>query len=799
MKNNLAEEGLTVHVRVYSAAGEEQYLQAVSLAPRQTAIVNLNNTIAALPASVAARLGKQGSAKLTFTSPHPSNLMGAITVTNPERGIAWNFRLYPSFPELPTAPVRGLFWLYDGETDGLVAAQNASEEFITLHSSFDVGGASHPLPPVPLAPGQSFLLSLRRELERLGLAGVTVGGIEFTYEGPGDAVQAHGALSNQNGFSAEIDFHRFTRWEERRDFTQRTPRFALGPADPALGLPAPTVFEPVLLLHNFNRHPLEATLAVGYRTADGPQETQIPVQLAAGESQIFALTEHLSGVVPADAHWASLELGYSDWHNGLAAALVSVSRDGEHTLNSVLNWVLASSNEGWYWQVDADHNTLIAIYNRDTAEATVAVSLDYAVDGNALRYDLPERVIPGRATEMFDVGAILAAAVPDEDGDLIPESITFGGYRVRKLEPDLTLTLTTEALVYDRRRKNYLSLYNTGTCYNSVNLLPGSITGPVGALAEVVLFGFNTTTEEWEELPVPTYSSQNSAIASINSAGIVELEAPGSTTVKGQKLLPKTIFYDCSMQTMSDTSPVTVKPVIDSISPMRGLIGATTNVTITGDGLGSNPSVNAGSGISVTVSSATSTQISASFIIATDAAAGNHSVTVTVSGQTSNAVNFFVQVPTSLSVLSVVALPTGTSGDYGCTPSEDFGIQASVNYRVNDQSGVAVASSEMRPQEQLLNLVVNGDNKGNPSPDWRDIGPSRISGTSQFTSSSGTFLDAPYGACSSGPVTVTFTQPISVLVGSQARYTLRTNNTSITSASQGHGSISNGSDIQMSR
>jgi hypothetical protein len=582
MKNNLAEEGLTVHVWLYSAAGEEQYLQAVPLEPRQTAIVNLNSAIDALPAPVAARLGKQGSAKITFTGHHPSNLMGAITVTNPERGIAWNFRLYPSFPELPVAPVRGLFWLYDGETDGLVAAQNASEEFITLHPSFDIAGTSHPLPPVPLAPGQSFLLSLRRELERLGLSEVRLGGIEFTYEGPGDALQAHGALFNQRGFSAEIDFHRFTRWDERRDFTQRTPRFALGRADPVLGLPAPTVFEPVLLLHNFNRHPLDVTLAVGYRTADGPQETQIPLQLAAGESQILELTEHLSGVVPPETHWASLELGYSDWHNGLAAALVSVSRDGEHTLNSVLNWVIGTNHEGWYWQVDADRNTLLAIFNRRPEAVTVAVSLDYSVAGVSQSYDLPERTIPGRSTDMVDIGEVIAAGVPDGDGDVIPASVSFGGYRVRKLGPDGEGALTTEALVLDRRRKTYASYYNTGCCYYSPpRLNPTSLSGTVSGLFQITLTLKNACTSAWEEALDPFYWSGSTSIAAVDSTwGDGNFVGVGSTSLWGRVRYFKVGAGECPMSTESDPSSATVFSVSVGISPASVPPGGETTVTV---------------------------------------------------------------------------------------------------------------------------------------------------------------------------------------------------------------------------
>ena len=43
----------------------------------------------------------------------------------------------------------------------------------------------------------------------------------------------------------------------------------------------------------------------------------------------------------------------------------------------------------------------------------------------------------------------------------------------------------------------------------------------------------------------------------------------------------------------------------------------------------------------------------------------------------------------------------------------------------------------MEPQEEILNLTVNGQNQGDPVPDWSDIGPSGYPGTSQFTDSDG--------------------------------------------------------------
>jgi hypothetical protein len=90
---------------------------------------------------------------------------------------------------------------------------------------------------------------------------------------------------------------------------------------------------------------------------------------------------------------------------------------------------------------------------------------------------------------------------------------------------------------------------------------------------------------------------------------------------------------------------------------------------------------------------------------------------------------------------------------------------------------------------------------GHGSPNWKDIGPSRITGTSKFTDGTGKFLDTPYGLCWPSNFTAyTFTQPISILLHN-TRYPVRTNNVTVSGTSQGHGSITNGTggDIQKSR
>ena len=95
--------------------------------------------------------------------------------------------------------------------------------------------------------------------------------------------------------------------------------------------------------------------------------------------------------------------------------------------------------------------------------------------------------------------------------------------------------------------------------------------------------------------------------------------------------------------------------------------------------------------------------------------------------------------------------------------------------------------------------MYNGNPQPDPVPFWQDIGPSRISGTSKFTSSSGRFDDAPFGACGTESFLYSFNQRVSILVGGQYRYVVRSHHVDVASTSQGHGSINNNLDINGSR
>src|SRR5437868_11791122 len=142
-------------------------------------------------------------------------------------------------------------------------------------------------------------------------------------------------------------------------------------------------------------------------------------------------------------------------------------------------------------------------------------------------------------------------------------------------------------------------------------------------------------------------------------------------------------------------------PRVTSISPNKGLITTTVSVTINGNGFKSGATVNAGSGITVSVTSISGSHINASFDIDNQTStAGNHSVTVTSAGVTSTtSVNFYVQIPTSLS-LSIGSLRTHNGGSItDCQGTVlvpvAYGYSRLLTYTVLDQTGAAITQTGM--------------------------------------------------------------------------------------------------------
>jgi len=152
------------------------------------------------------------------------------------------------------------------------------------------------------------------------------------------------------------------------------------------------------------------------------------------------------------------------------------------------------------------------------------------------------------------------------------------------------------------------------------------------------------------------YTSNDPVIATATVDGLVKGRSGGATSIRSSYTdywyTYSSTLQDCveHNRTFLRAAQAKVPPHIDSISPTRGLIGASTGVTISGNGFGTNPTVSAGTGIAVTRGPFSDTEIQATFAVAGNAPTGNHSVKVTTSqGDSNTDKTFYVQVPTKVS------------------------------------------------------------------------------------------------------------------------------------------------------
>jgi hypothetical protein len=252
----------------------------------------------------------------------------------------------------------------------------------------------------------------------------------------------------------------------------------------------------------------------------------------------------------------------------------------------------------------------------------------------------------------------------------------------------------------------------------------------------------------------PTWWTDNTSIATASGYQITGV-AIGTTNNNAQSINmywgPKEDSGggSCPLSQEQPSAPTDVGPQITSISPSRGLIGAvTSSITITGKGF-TGGHVNTPAAILVKqYDSYTDTEIVLDLNVSSTAIPGKNAaaIYVTVSGHDSNKVDFYVQVPTSLSIVSGSA--SGTTEKL-CT-SNACGTIVSFKYQVYDQDSPTA--------QPIRNVMSFWDSFGTFNPDGLNLQGSPLTTTcspnqtnsgpcNANTYSDGTFTEAVLGGC----------------------------------------------------
>lgn len=564
-------------------------------------------------------------------------------------------------------------------------------------------------------------------------------------------------------------------------------------------------FHPQLVLRNNSNAPMAVNPVFKYHLDGAQVSVTLPVvNLGAQRTVVTDLRQYqLDGTIPLNVNDGDIQLNYQSDNGVLIGELASVDENGSFVSPVPL---ICSGNRALhmaFWRTDGDWDSMLTIENISNQSNEVEITISYP--GGLY---LVEKTLAAGETGMVSVKELQESQTPDRDGHTIPFTATLGGMNVWSKNVNNGLVINGMIVNPVARTCGYCGAFGVANEWglsdiprNCGQSFPEYEVGDSVPLHMWINFSTNQCGDDSVQdvhVTTPLVLQPGLDSTTLDTVGA----GTGSFTADSQGTWPVD-EQSCDLGMgghLSATGEIGVKPKIDSLSPSRGLIGITVQVNISGHFASTaTPTVQvSGTGVTATVGSTSSSNIQTSFTIAANATAGNHAVTVTITGRTSKSLNFFVQVPTSLSVVSVSVLSTGTSGDHGCSPGQDFGIRVAVDYQVLDQASPAqaIASDAMLPRESFDNIFYNGVHQ--PDSPLADVGPTYVSGTSQYTSSSGVFKDAPFGTCSDGSFTNSLDQHLFIAVGSSS-YSVRVNSFSITSSSSGHGSISNGSDISKDR
>lgn len=240
--------------------------------------------------------------------------------------------------------------------------------------------------------------------------------------------------------------------------------------------------------------------------------------------------------------------------------------------------------------------------------------------------------------------------------------------------------------------------------------ISGSLFSSFGGTISVTFSGSGITVKN------PTVVNDGLITASYNVAS--------NTAVGSQNLTVSFGAYDGGSGAQSNAFPVSVTATaqgsVTGISPAQGLIGATqSNVTITGSGFGSTPTVNAGTGITVTYVSRSDTSITANFVVASSAPAGKHRVLVTTTtGAQLQPVDFYVQIPTHVQLFNQAPEAPGGRGpvipvvngtiyklDGSVYATNQCGVYENFLFDIADQQGTQILNGTVYVTEVFSNIT----------------------------------------------------------------------------------------------
>ena len=291
---------------------------------------------------------------------------------------------------------------------------------------------------IALAPKTVVRSSVRDLVQRAGLAG-NYGGFKIDVPaGIGSLDTAYLLYDEVAGFGALMKtFDRDPQGKVEQlpgapapaGWTTRAPMLALASPDPGLGFPSGTILQPKIFIRNTTAAPVTASLRFNWRTDAGSGSSAGPtLKLAAYETRLVDVAAlETSTSMPAEAHWASVEIVTSGRPNDIMATAASYDSTRRYGAQTPFNDLLTYRWEGGEWRVDGTHNSIVTAGNGGNMPVQAQFTIYH--DSGAKHYDMVQELKPHEQM-WVDVGKLIHEQAPDINGQVLPSNLTMGSYEI---------------------------------------------------------------------------------------------------------------------------------------------------------------------------------------------------------------------------------------------------------------------------------------------------------------------------------------------------------------------------------
>lgn len=798
MFNNKGLEPLVVNPAFFSLNGERLELPAFTILGTSYKEVDLRELLAE-------HLPKFSEGSLQVTHRGKRLQLGAQFKILKD-GILFDEQFITPATRFPSQKMESVWWMPSSSKTKFIVS-NTTDTAVIATITVDGTAPKQKQPTtIQLNPHQTRVLDILQDL--VGKQNGTLhktGGISITHDAAPGALMARMLIFNQNtGFSAIAGFVDPTNQHSSK----------LNGGGLRLGSINGDDLEQVIVAKNAGDQQTTVRGRIPYTNENGDVVfVTIPeVQLEPHEIKTLDVKPVVQQAnISADVRFAGLELEYTTVPGSVVMNALSVSKSGQQVFQLPLldPERMPSSAGGFPWKVDGDYTTVVFIKNETDVPRKYVARLTY--EGG--EYTLGLKMLKPRQTAEVDFKELRDKQKPDLNGQIIPLNVDKGQIAWTMLGGE-----NNKMSGRSEQVNAVKGISSTYACYNccpdnlnsdgSISMFElAPVDYPTFDVDDTLTFGFMAYTTNCYDDYGPyfldygeNWFSSDTNVATIESYGFFTAMGGGDALMSG--LYP--IYYytpgyglNCNIHhdNVGNSIPISARPTITSITPNRGLIGSTVSVTINGSGFRSGATtIPSMAGITVSnLTVNTSRRITADFIIAANATGGNRSVAVKVGNQTSrNSVNFFVQIPTSLKVLSKGVYSGNNILDNGCPSNQPYGFRISVRYQVLDQDSTPKDIDAAVPiKENLLDFMTNGQ------PSAQDVLNTSVV-TGDMTQNDGTFTDQPIGACAASPfVTSSFTQELFTPISNDIKPIVKTNNWVFTGR-YGCGNMTNGNDISVS-